>query len=172
VARFRSLAFYAYLVLAALLGLARLEPHLRVRFSSVEIEDVQPVVSIVGAVAHPGVYTLPVGARVADALAAAGGALPNARLDGINLAAPVADAETLRVPIVSRPSSEPALGSPVELVSINQATETELVQVPGIGPELARRIIIYRPYRNLDELIKVPGIGPRSLERLRPYLKP
>ena len=171
-ARLRSLAFYAYLALAALLGLARLEPHLTVRFSSVEIEDVQPVVSVVGAVANPGVYTLPAGARVGDALAAAGGALPGARLGEIDLAAPVADGETLRVPSAKDQTPAAKLGVPRERVSVNLASETELEKVPGIGPALARRIVIYRPYRSLDELTRVPGIGPASLERLRPYLKP
>ena len=171
-ARFRYLAFYVYLALAALLGLARLEPHLTVRFSSVEIEDVQPIVSVVGAVVSPGVYELPTGARVADALTAAGGALPSARLDEIDLAAPVADGETLRVPSAKDQTSAARLGVPLERVSVNLALETELEKVPGIGPELARRIVIYRPYRSLDELTKVPGIGPASLDRLRPYLKP
>jgi len=171
VARFRPLALYAYLGLVLLLGLARLEPHLTVRFSPISIEDVQPTVSIVGAVQNPGVYTLPTGARVADALAAAGGALPGADLSGIDLAAPVGDAETLRVPFGGQEVA-PVLGSPVLRVSVNRASAAELEKVPGIGPELARRIVAYRPYRSLDELTRVPGIGPRSLERLRPYLKP
>ncbi len=171
-ARLRPLALYAYLTLAVLLGLARLEPHLTVRFSPVTVEDDQPIVSVVGAVAEPGVYTLPAGARVADALAAAGGALPAAALGSLDLAAPVGDAETLRVPFAARPSQEPPLGVPLERVSVNRASPAQLEQVPGIGPALARRIVAYRPYRSLDELVRVPGIGPRSLERLRPFLKP
>ena len=172
-ARLGSLAFYAYLALVALLGLARLEPHLTVRFSSVEIEDIQPVISVVGAVAEPGVYTLPVGARVADALAAAGGALPGADLNELDLAAPVGDGETLRVPFATGgPAPTAPLGVPTTRVSVNRASAAELEKVPGIGPQLARRIVAYRPYRSLDELTRVPGIGPRSLERLRPYLKP
>jgi len=143
-----------------------------VRFSHAQIEDVQPVVSVVGAVAKPGVYSLPAGARVADALAAAGGPLPGADLEALDLAQPVADSESLRVPLVNHPDTAPKLGVPLQRVSINRATAAELEKVPGIGPQLARRIVIYRPYRNLDELIKVPGIGPRSLERLRPHLKP
>jgi len=122
-------------------------------------------------VKNPGLYTLPPGARVADALAAAGGALPEADLDALDLAAPVGDAETLRVPAAGQEAAT-TLGVPPARVSVNRASAAELEKVPGIGPELARRIIIYRPYRSLDELTRVPGIGPRSLERLRPYLKP
>ncbi|WP_457638498.1 helix-hairpin-helix domain-containing protein [Oceanithermus sp.] len=170
-ARFRSLAFYGYLALALLLGLARLEPHLTVRFSPVEIEDASPTVSVVGAVASPGVYQLPPGSRVADALAAAGGPLPQADTGKLDLALPVADAETLRVPFSEEGAPAP-LGTPGERVSVNRATVAELEKVPGIGPELARRIVAYRPYRSLDELTRVPGIGPRSLEKLRPYLRP
>lgn len=171
-ARFRSLALYGYLALVALLGLLRLEPHLTVRFSPVAIEDVRPTVSVIGAVASPGVYTLPPGSRVADALAAAGGVVAGAKLDGLDLAAPVGDAETLRVPRASSPAAREPLGVPGPRVSVNRATAAELEKVPGIGPELARRIVVYRPYRSLNELTKVPGIGARSLERLRPYLKP
>ncbi|WP_457631606.1 helix-hairpin-helix domain-containing protein [Oceanithermus sp.] len=170
-ARFRSVALYVYLGLVALIGLARLEPHLTVRFSPVTIEDAPPVVNVVGAVRHPGVYRLPAGARVADALKAAGGPLPEADLGALDLAAPVGDAETLRVPTHRQPAAQ-TLGTPPERVSVNRASAAELEKVPGIGSKLARRIIAYRPYRSLDELVKVPGIGPRSLERLRPYLKP
>jgi len=172
VARFWSLAFYVYLGLVLLLGLARLEPHLTVRFAPIEISDEAPEVSVTGAVKRPGVYRLSPGARVADALAAAGGATADADLEKLDLAAPLGDAETVRVPRHGIHAPAATVGTPVLRVSINYAAAADLENVPGIGPALARRIVAYRPYRSLDDLLRVPGIGPRSLQKLRPYLKP
>ena len=171
-ARFQSLALYIYLALVVLLGLVRLQPHLTTQFAPIIVEEGAVTINVVGAVRSPGVYRLPAGSRVSDALQAAGGPLPDASLDTLNLAAPVGDAETLRVPRATQPAPKQALGVPQMRVSINRASTAQLEKVPGIGPKLARRIVAYRPYRNLEELVKVPGIGPRSLERLRPFLKP
>ena len=170
-ARLQPLALALYLAFVFALGLVRLEPHLTVRFAPLELERTPPVVSVVGAVARPGVYTLAPGARVADALAAAGGATPEADLERLELALPLGDGETLRVPARSEPARG-SVGVPREAVSVNRASLEELEAVPGIGPALARRIVAHRPYRTLDELVRVPGIGPKTLERLRPYLKP
>ena len=171
-ARLRSLAFYTYLALALILGLARLEPHLTVRFVPPVISDEAPEVSVTGAVKNPGVYRLSPGARVADALAAAGGASPDADLEKLDLAAPLGDAETVRIPRRGGSAAATTVGTPILRLSVNHATASELETVPGIGPALARRIVAYRPYRSLDDLLRVPGIGPRSLQKLRPYLEP
>ncbi|WP_457628010.1 ComEA family DNA-binding protein [Oceanithermus sp.] len=170
-ARLQPLALALYLALVVALGLVRLEPHLTVRFAPLELEHTPPVVSVVGEVARPGVYTLQPGARVADALAAAGGATAEADLERLDLALPLGDGETLRVPARGEPVRE-VVGMPREAVSVNRASPEELEAVPGIGPALAQRIVAHRPYRTLDELLRVPGIGPKTLERLRPYLKP
>jgi len=171
VARLQPVALGLYLALVLALGLYRLEPHLSVRFSPVAVERERPVVAVTGAVRNPGVYALEPGARVADALAAAGGVTAEADLEALDPALPLADGETLRVPARGE-AAAPTLDAPRPRVSVNRATPEELEAVPGIGPALARRIVAYRPFRTLDELVRVPGIGPRTLERLRPYLIP
>ena len=170
-ARLQPVALGLYLALVLALGIARLEPHLTVRFSPVRPSERPPVVAVTGAVRSPGVYTLEPGARVVDALAAAGGAAPGADLEALDLALPLADGETLRVPARGEAALE-APDAPRARVNVNRARVQELEAVPGIGPALARRIVAYRPYRSLDELVRVPGIGPGTLERLRPYLIP
>ncbi len=124
------------------------------------------VVSVVGQVAAPGLVTLPSGARVADAVAAAGGLLPEADPASVNLAAVVSDGEQLAVGL---PGTAPA-GSPGApagagaRVDLNTAGVAELDALPGIGPVLAQRIVDHRtrqgPFRSVEELDDVPGIGP------------
>jgi competence protein ComEA len=133
------------------------------------------VVQVDGAVARPGVYPLAAGARVADALAAAGGAGPDADLSAVNRAHPLRDGERVSVP--SRSSGEvPSLGVPGSLgngavLELNAATAADLEALPGIGPVLARRIVEHRaqrgPFHRLDDLLQIKGVGPRLLEGLR-----
>jgi competence protein ComEA len=125
------------------------------------------VVSVVGLVARPGLVTLPTGARVAEAVEAAGGLLPDADPASVNLAAVVSDGEQVAV---GSPGSGGTSGStgtgvaPGGLVDLNTATETELDALPGIGPVLAQRIVDHRSregaFRSVDQLDDVPGIGP------------
>jgi competence protein ComEA len=126
------------------------------------------VASVVGPVARPGLVTLPSGARVADALAAAGGLLPGADAASVNLAAPVSDGEQIAVglpgaggPAAAPGSSTPSAGARVNL---NTAGVAELDALPGIGPVLAQRIVDHRteqgPFRSVEQLDDVPGIGP------------
>ncbi len=125
------------------------------------------VVSVVGQVVSPGLVTLPSGSRVADAIAAAGGLLPEADPASVNLAAIVADGEQLAVGLPgTAPDGTPA-GAPAgagELVDLNAAGVAELDALPGIGPVLAQRIVEHRsregPFRSVEELDDVPGIGP------------
>ena len=127
------------------------------------------VVSVVGQVARPGLVTLPSGARVADAIAAAGGLLPAADPASVNLAAVVADGEQLAVGVPAPAAPEgPAARSPAGsgggLVDLNSAGVADLDVLPGIGPVLAQRIVDHRsrqgPFRSVEELDDVPGIGP------------
>jgi competence protein ComEA len=133
-----------------------------------ETSEVSPtvVVSVVGLVARPGLVTLPVGSRVADAVEAAGGLLPEADAATINQAALVSDGEQIAVGVPGAPPAAPAStsggsGGPVDL---NTATVAELDALPGIGPVLAQRIVEHRttvgPFTSAEELDDVPGIGP------------
>jgi competence protein ComEA len=132
------------------------------------------VVSVVGLVARPGLVSLPSGARVADAVQAAGGLLPEADPASVNLAALVADGAQISVGVpgsASGPGSGGigAAGSG-SLVDLNTATAGDLDALPGIGPVLAQRIVDHRtrngPFRSVDQLDDVPGIGPATAAEL------
>jgi competence protein ComEA len=137
------------------------------------------VVHAAGAVGRPGLYRLPPAARVADVLAAAGGATTDADLDRINLAATVEDGQQVYVPRVGEPmppaapggGSGPAPDEAAGPVNLNTADAIELETLPGVGPATAEAIIAHRdehgPFESADELLDVPGIGQAKLDRLR-----
>ncbi|MEY3072338.1 MAG: hypothetical protein RLZZ353_534 [Actinomycetota bacterium] len=139
-----------------------------------------PTVHVTGAVALPGLLTLAPGARVGDAVAAAGGALPDAWLDRVNLARPVADGEQVHVPRVGEDAPPPAASGPTSQgilpdgrVDLNRATAEELATLPGIGPARAAAIIAAREEQPFDEpgdLRRVPGIGEATFQRLAPLV--
>jgi competence protein ComEA len=141
------------------------------------------VVYVVGAVRRPGLYRLREGARVADAVARAGGLRRNADTAAVNLAAPVADGEQVLVP-ARLPAAAGAQGAqgvggasaragPVQL---STATVEQLDSLPGIGPVTAQKIVDYRTthgaFRSVDELDEVPGIGPTRVDQLRTLVVP
>ena len=141
------------------------------------------VVHVDGAVLHPGVYTLPPGARVADAIAVAGGLAADADTKALNLAAPLQDGARVWVPrrgempppSPTRPAPEVnSPNRPGTRLNLNTATPAELEALPGIGPALAKRIVEYReahgPFATVDDLLAVSGIGPAKLAQLRPYV--
>ncbi len=125
-------------------------------------------IHVAGAVAEPGLVTVPGGSRVADAIVAAGGALPDAELGSVNLAAPLADGQHLRIPIEDGESGEAAGDGRVR---INVAGLEELQGLPGVGPVLAARILSHRdthgPFAAVEDLLDVPGIGEGKLASLR-----
>jgi len=148
-------------------------------------QDEVVVVDVTGAVARPGLVRLRSGDRVADAVAAAGGATAEAETAGLNQARVVADGEQVRVPRAGEapppPPPGPApggTGTPVAggaPVDLNRATLAELDTLPGVGPATATAIIAWRDkngrFRRVDDLLEVPGIGPTRLERLRPLVR-
>ena len=103
------------------------------------------VVDVAGAVARPGVLRLPAGSRVVDALAAAGGAAPEADLSALNRAAPLRDGERIYVPRAGEVPPRVVGGDP--RVDLNRATPAELEALPGIGPGIAARIVRAREQR-------------------------
>ena len=137
------------------------------------------VVDVVGAVRRPGLYRLSQGARIADALARAGGATPKAQLDLVNLAAPVSDGEQIVVPRRGAVAASGAGGggaAPAGPVHLNTATLEQLDALPGVGPVTAQKILDYRQehgaFGSVDELDAIPGIGPARLEQLRDLVAP
>jgi competence protein ComEA len=124
------------------------------------------VVSVVGLVVRPGLVTLPEGARVADAVAAAGGLLPEADPASVNLAAPVVDGQQIAVgvPGAAPPAAPAGNAPPGGPVDLNSATVADLDALPGIGPVLAQRIVDHRDangrFTTVEQLDDVPGIGP------------
>ena len=137
-----------------------------------------PVVHISGAVREPGVVTLADGARVADAVDAAGGAMPDARLALLNLARVVDDGERIHVPRVGEdapPLPEPPSRGvlPDGRIDLNAASAEELETLPGVGPARAEAIISERearPFRVPGDLRRVPGIGEATFQRLAPLV--
>jgi competence protein ComEA len=138
---------------------------------------VQVVVDVAGAVRRPGLYHLARNARVADAIAAAGGALPRAEIDAVNLAAPVADGVQVLVPRRGADTGAAgAAGGAAGPVDLNSATAEQLDALPGIGPSTAAKIVAYRQehgaFRSLSELDAVPGIGAGRLAQLKGLVVP
>jgi competence protein ComEA len=142
------------------------------------------VVDVEGAVLQPGVHRLPGGARVTDAVAAAGGLASTADGARLNLAAPLQDGQRVFVPAVgqepppvvgpSGPGDGGADGAPQGPVNLNTADADALDALPGIGPATAAAIIEHRKeiggYTSVDQLLDVRGIGAAKLEQLRPLV--
>lgn len=160
----------------------------------------QPVVSVVGLVHTPGLVTLAPGARIADALKAAGGTIDGADTTGLNMARQVDDGEQIVVGIAPAKGQPPVLGSsvgsgsaapgssgtvshpdrpakptPAVAVNLNTATVQQLDALPGVGPVTAAAIVAWRDangkFTSVDQLAEVDGIGPARLEKLRPLVR-
>jgi competence protein ComEA len=142
-------------------------------------ESGEVVVHVAGLVVLPGVHRLPAGARVADAIEAAGGARAGAWLDGLNLARRLTDGEQLLVPAEGAPppvggdgGAGPASSGirPDGTVDLNLATAAELQTLPGVGPVLSERIVAHReqhgPFASVGELRDVAGIGEKTFQAL------
>jgi competence protein ComEA len=135
------------------------------------------LIDVTGKVHHPGVVRLKNGARVLDAVRAAGGAMPGTSLDSLNLAAKVTDGQQVAVGgSVPAPAGADGTGSgsapgPVDL---NTATAEQLQTLSGVGPVLAQRIIDYRtahgPFTSVDGLQQVGGIGPAKFAEIKDHV--
>lgn len=139
------------------------------------------VVDVQGAVVKPGLYELPLGARVGDAIKAAGGVRKGATTSSVNLARFVEDGEQVFLSGVMEGASGsgsngefPSATSPNGKLNLNRATVSELDGLPGVGPVLAKRIIEYRgskgSFGSVEELQKVSGIGPAKFSELRNFV--
>lgn len=126
-------------------------------------------VYVSGAVATPGVYILPAGSRVDAAVQAAGGFLPGAEQESINLANLLEDGQQIDVPGIVDTSHVNA-----GRVNINTATAAELDTLPGIGPTTAQSIVDYRlqngPFQAIQDIQNVPGIGPATYDGIKDYI--
>ncbi|MFP5314544.1 MAG: helix-hairpin-helix domain-containing protein, partial [Actinomycetes bacterium] len=138
------------------------------------------VVHVAGAVHAPGVVEAAAGSRVFEVLERAGGALPEADLSAVNLAAAVLDGQQILVPRIGEPlpppdaGTAPAAGTAGAPVNINTAGATDLEVLPRVGPVLAERIVQWRAehgsFARPEDLDAVPGIGPAMLEALLPLV--
>jgi competence protein ComEA len=138
------------------------------------------VVDVAGKVRHPGVYRLRLGARVVDAVRAAGGARPHVNMSPLNLAAPVADGQQIVVGAAgaARPPAEPQPAAPVAstpaLVDLNSATLDQLESLPGVGPVLGQNILDWRDahggFTTVDQLREVTGIGDVRFGQIQPLV--
>ncbi|MGQ7338130.1 helix-hairpin-helix domain-containing protein [Streptococcus suis] len=147
-------------------------------------EPSQLVVDVKGAVAKPGLYTLEAGARVNDAVEAAGGLTSQANPKSINLAQKLSDEAVVyvaskdeNISVVASTTASSAMSQEeknTSLVNLNTATEADLQTISGIGAKRATDIIAYREanggFKSVDDLNNVSGIGDKTMESIRPYV--
>ncbi len=134
------------------------------------------IVDVTGAVGRPGVYRLPAGSRVDDAIQRAGGATARALLEAVNRAARLADGQQVVVPARGAGGTVAAAGDEEGPISLGTASAEQLDEIEGIGPVTAADIIEFRDQHgglaSVDQLDQISGIGPATMESLRARLQP
>ncbi len=141
-------------------------------FSTMEDRsDESVVIYISGAVETPGIYRLPPGSRIVDAVGASGNLLPYADLDAVNMAASLSDGEHIIIPYNFAPPEE-ELG--IRYVNVNTATVHDLEDLPGVGRATAEKIIEYRKtnglFKDIGEIKNIRGIGEGKFQNMRRHL--
>ena len=148
---------------------------------AIEDEEGGVIVHVAGAVGDPGVYRLPLGSRVTDAVERAGGPTADAALDAINLAAKLADGQQVVLPARVSGSGAASAGATAATaadgpISLGSATVEQLDTIEGIGPVTAQDILDYRDEHggvaSIEDLDQISGIGPATMEALRGSLQP
>ena len=137
------------------------------------------IIDVTGEVVSPGVYELPAGSRVIDAIKAAGGARPKAALSDLNLARIIKDGEQIYVDPIYKAGVSIRAGSKAAVprgpININRASASELDSLDGIGPVIAKRIIAYRTtngaFLAVEDLLKVSGIGDAKLAQFKEKIR-
>lgn len=153
---------------------------------SVEVESAngaapssEIVIDIAGKVRNPGVFTLPAGSRVIDAIEAAGGVRPGAKSGDLNRARVLVDGEQIYVGkppggVAAAAASSPGTPAGSSLVPLNSATQEQLETLPGVGPVTAQSILAWRSshgaFTSVDELLEIDGIGEKTLAKLAPLV--
>lgn len=136
-------------------------------------------VDVKGAVKSPGIYDLPVGSRVNDAVQKAGGLIDNADSKSINLAQKISDEALVYVPTKEEAANQESYSNATgnkesQKVNLNKASLEELKQIKGLGAKRAQDIIDHREsngkFKTVDELKKVSGIGAKTIEKLKEYV--
>lgn len=146
-----------------------------------ETETESLIVDVKGQVKTPGVYTLPSGSRVLDAIQLAGGLLPTAEETALNLASKLMDEMVIYVPAVGEKEEPPLISASPSatendstIVNINTADETALMTLSGIGPSKAKAILTYRDdqglFQSIDEIKEVTGIGDSTFENIKDFI--
>lgn len=169
------LGFFIGILASAGIYLIAAQPH------GTPVELISPrtpgllMVDITGAVNSPGVFYMPQGSRLLDAVQEAGGVTSEADLNVINLAAPIHDGEKIYIPYIAdnfpKPIPSPFFTQTSQQININTATAADLTKLPGIGEERAFDIINYReangPFLNIEDIQNVPGIGAGIFEQIK-----